>query len=76
MGTEANKRKMYEYINIVWKFYKEHCELDLTKDSSWNQINEDYKKMILETESTYKWFVQRAGLGVMEVLSEERKSNG
>lgn len=72
MGTDANKRKMYEYINLIWKFYKDHCEMELNNDA-WEQINNDYKQMILNTEPAYKWFVQRAGLGVMEVLQEENK---
>ena len=46
--------------------------MELNNDS-WEQINNDYKQMILNAEPAYKWFVQRAGLGVMEVLQEENK---
>ncbi len=46
--------------------------MELNNDA-WEQMDNEYKQMILNAEPVYKSFVQRAGLGVMEVLHEENK---
>lgn len=70
------KKDFADHLNIVWKFYKEHCEQDKNEDEFWNQLNEEYKKIISHSEPPYKDFMRRAILGAMEVLDEERKQDG
>lgn len=70
-----NKKAFADNLNLIWKFYKEHSG-KVMGDNEWNQLNEEYKKLIEQAEPKYKTLIEKGGLAAMEIINEEQKDNG